>query len=966
MSQVWKLEGWIHFTDAGEKLFLLEFQNVTDLQKVLNGRPWSFDRALIAIQRVDSSTLSNASYFTHEPFWVQLHNMPFAAMNDDYGVQLASAIGKVLEVDVGANSLGWGSFMRVKVEVELTKPLTKESSNQFGPWLRASSPKFYSKESKRYGGSTDRNTEHCLSPSMAAAGETRGTNVNSDQTYSEADFQVRIKEGSKSMQTVSITNTLHGRDGLSAQDSLPESNALIEDVTAQDGKQAPPHQFVIVTPQLPEVSSQALHQGGSKRSTWKRKARGINHISVKEGAAVPPLPMICFSWNCVGLGTHGQFANFITGASGGIAMLWKDDKEMDLVSYTQHHISFIVNQSTANQKFILTGFYGHLEVTSMKFATNMRSSKLQIDHIGKWKIFEKHLLIVISVKSLSMEFSSPGIMAERAGVTSSDHKLILIQIKGELETEIRKHRPFRYEAAWDNRVECGEADPKRMALRNTVTDKLSQMKHLEESNRGDKKGELQQLKQEIDGLLEEDDIKWKQRAKQQWLKDGDRNTKFFHLCANQRRKSNVIKQISNDDGRLANKPEEVSNLFQVFFQALFSSLMPERLEDCNRVVKSVITPEMNSDLKHWQTIGPSVCTVVREAFCSGSWPQDFNATHIALIPKVKTPSKVSEFRPISLCNVLYKILAKVLANRLQKILPQIISPSQSAFIPDRLITDNAIVAFEVMHTMNTNLKGKDGYMALKLDMSKAYDRLEWSFLQAVMFSYSVLINGIPQKPFKPSRGIRQGDPLSPYLFIIGAEALSRLIQDAEDRGDIKGVPMGRSRMRISHLFYADDCLLFCKENYKNTRDDVKQQIIQVVGVKSSHPYDRYLGLPTLIGRDRTRGFKHILERVRGKLSNWKMKYLSQAGKETLLKAVIQALPTYSMGVFKIPKTILQELNRLIKSYWWGQKNDKKRIHWCSWDKMKLSKNDGGLGFRDLELFNLAMLCQTGMETSSLS
>ncbi|KAJ0089496.1 hypothetical protein Patl1_14179 [Pistacia atlantica] len=228
----WKAGSTLQMLVSGEKLFLPEFQNVTDLQKVLNGLPWSFDRALIAIQRVDSSTPSNTSCFTHEPFWVQLHNMPFTAMNDDYGVQLASAIGKVLEVDVGANGLGWGSFLRVKVEVELTKPLvrgrilrigeqkywiafkyerlqnfcfkcgvlkhknrgcssirqTEESSNQFEPWLRASSPKFYSKESKRYGGSTDRNTEHCLSPSMAAVGETRGINVNSDQTDSEADF----------------------------------------------------------------------------------------------------------------------------------------------------------------------------------------------------------------------------------------------------------------------------------------------------------------------------------------------------------------------------------------------------------------------------------------------------------------------------------------------------------------------------------------------------------------------------------------------------------------------------------------------------------------------------------------------------------------------------------------------------------------------------------------------------------
>ncbi|KAJ0013735.1 hypothetical protein Pint_20054 [Pistacia integerrima] len=166
--------------------------------------------------------------------------------------------------------------------------------------------------------------------------------------------------------------------------------------------------------------------------------------------------------------------------------------------------------------------------------------------------------------------------------------------------------------------------------------------------------------------------------------------------------------------------------------------MPESLEDCIRVVKSVITPEMNSDLVKQisneevekaiftmngrldlqtsmdfpaifyrgtlgETIGPSVCTVVREAFCSGSWPQDFNATLIALIPKVKTPSKVSEFRPISLCNALIKFRQRS-CQAVQKILPQIISPSQSAFIPDRLITDNAIVAFEVMHTMNTGFR----------------------------------------------------------------------------------------------------------------------------------------------------------------------------------------------------------------------------------------------------------------------
>ena len=126
----------------------------------------------------------------------------------------------------------------------------------------------------------------------------------------------------------------------------------------------------------------------------------------------------------------------------------------------------------------------------------------------------------------------------------------------------------------------------------------------------------------------------------------------------------------------------------------------------------------------WNIVGNDVTKTVLDALNSGYVHESLNATFIALIPKVKNPKKVSNFRPISLCNVVYKLISKVVVNRLKKILPNIVSDSQSAFLPRRLITDNVLVAFETLHYLKRKTQGKDGYMALKLDMGKAYDRVE--------------------------------------------------------------------------------------------------------------------------------------------------------------------------------------------------------------------------------------------------
>lgn len=156
---------------------------------------------------------------------------------------------------------------------------------------------------------------------------------------------------------------------------------------------------------------------------------------------------------------------------------------------------------------------------------------------------------------------------------------------------------------------------------------------------------------------------------------------------------------------------------------------------------------------------------------------------------------MADMRPISLCNVVYKIISKVLSNRLKSMLGGLISETQSAFIPGRLITDNIMVSYEVMHFMKRKTKGKEGWMALKLDMSKTYDHVEWSFLRRMLrqmgfeagpislimecvcsAKYQICHAGRRFGNIVPQRGIRQGDPISSYLFLICMEGLSVLLQ----------------------------------------------------------------------------------------------------------------------------------------------------------------------------------------------
>lgn len=210
---------------------------------------------------------------------------------------------------------------------------------------------------------------------------------------------------------------------------------------------------------------------------------------------------------------------------------------------------------------------------------------------------------------------------------------------------------------------------------------------------------------------------------------------------------------------------------------------------------------------------------------------------------MKVPQTMADIRTISLCNVLVRILSKVMNNRFKSCLNTIISDKQSAFIEGRLLTDNAMVAFELNHYMKRKTHGGNGVTSLKIDISKAYDRLEWDFIQNMMLkfgfhslwidrvmkfirsvSYSFLHNGEKFGLVKPQRGVRQGDPISPYIYIMCAEGLSAMIRRNEEAGILHGIKVATGAPVISHLLFADDCYLFFRAT--ETEAEVMKRILQ--------------------------------------------------------------------------------------------------------------------------------------------
>lgn len=283
--------------------------------------------------------------------------------------------------------------------------------------------------------------------------------------------------------------------------------------------------------------------------------------------------------------------------------------------------------------------------------------------------------------------------------------------------------------------------------------------------------------------------------------------------------------------------------------------------------------------------------------------------------------------------------------------------------------------------------------------------IEWRFLDEVLrkkgfatcwitwimecirsMSFSVLINGSPYGLFDASRRLRHGDPFSPYLFILCAEVLSSLMTSANRKSKNQGIRVSNRRPSVPHLLVADDSLFFLKADHKNTKNllqifkEYEAASGQMINLKKSsitfgnnvyqHTRNgimrtlqipniggggKYLGLPEQFGKRKKEMFHYIQARVQRKIDGWQKKFLSAAGKETLIKSISYAMPIYSMNCFQLPMELCSDIDSMVARFWWGSTKDKRKLSWVAWRKMTSSKKSGGMGFQVLHLFNQGLL-----------
>ncbi|XP_075499823.1 uncharacterized protein LOC142538376 [Primulina tabacum] len=435
---------------------------------------------------------------------------------------------------------------------------------------------------------------------------------------------------------------------------------------------------------------------------------------------------------------------------------------------------------------------------------------------------------------------------------------------------------------------------------------------------------------------------WRQKAACRWLEDGERNTKLFHNMVKKKRVANKIFRIW-DNGSCITSPELIQQSGAAFFQNLLTGdpfvLSCPDFSDFPLVISDL----ENANIDAPPSLEEDVFDAVLDFFRGSPLPQGFIATTITLIPKVMGAQAWSDFRPISLCNVTNKIISKLLYSRLKEVAERLVSWNQSGFVPGR------------------------GPMVFSVGC-----------LEALWLFRAVNINGSLTGFFGSTRGLRQGDPLSPLLFILGAEYLSRGLDRLYRHYTAIRYRSGCDLL-LSHLAYADDIIIFANggtremnslmdflHHYENCSGQLvnavksviilpprcsgrtRSRLLRITGFGEGCFPIKYLGVPLFCGNRVFSLFDPLVQMVSKKLEGWELKTLSPGSRMTLLRSVLLSVPIYMFQVVQPPLAVMERLENVFNGFLWGSRSLDKKWHWARWSRACLPVSEGGLGFRRLK------------------
>lgn len=595
---------------------------------------------------------------------------------------------------------------------------------------------------------------------------------------------------------------------------------------------------------------------------------------------------------------------------------------------------------------------------------------------------------------------------------------------------VEKLREVKKQLKTWNHDEFGNIDSsiKRLEEEIQKLDRINNLRDLDDQELEERK----KAQSELWMWIKRKEMYWAQNSRITWLKEGDRNTKFFHAIASNKRRKNFIASI-DIGGQIIDEPSRIKFEATAFFKSIFKEehvrrpvfenlnfkhvsqeqasqlTLPFSCEEIDSAVASCSVDKAPGPdgfnfkfiKSAWEIVKHDIYEIVHNFWASAHLPKGCNTAYITLIPKVENPTSLKDYRPISMVGSIYKIIAKVMARRLQKVVNSLIGPLQSSYIEGRQILDGALVAGEVIDSYK---KSGNEAILFKLDFHKAYDSISWSFLKWTLeqmkfppkwcewimtcvttASASILINGSPCTPFKLKRGLRQGDPLSPFLFVLIGEVLNQVIAKAVEKGLWSGVEVCKNGLKVTHLQYADDTLIFSEAKMESLKNIKKALILfhlasglqvnfhksSIIGMNTSKEWIleaassllckignipfTYLGLPIGGNLSRLQAWDPIIDKISHKLASWKGKMLSIGGRITLIKSSLANLPLYYMSLFSIPKGVVEKMNKITRQFLWSGSMEKRSLPLVAWNIIQLPKSLGGLSIGNIIHKNIAML-----------